>query len=147
MWSCSFSDNTNPEHNYPYGLARIGKIDFRLDSVSSFSPFKIHYIKHNNAEYLMTDNKNLNTIDIYSFSTKKLVKRIEVNDSTHKYIRLIHGFWPITGDSVLVYNYQRISPLLLLLNDWQVTGRHEYNLQGFFKSWLNDRLSFGGIGQ
>lgn len=79
----------------------------------------------------MTDNKNLNSIDIYSFSTKKLVKRIEVNDSTHKYIRLIHGFWPITGDSVLVYNYQRISPLLLLLNDWQVTGRHEYNLRGF----------------
>lgn len=116
------SDN-NKELAYQKELVPVSTLSFDLDSVSTFSPYTLQYLAESGEEYLLTDNRNMLSVDVYSFKEKKLIHRLMINDSTGELASDIHGFWAISKDSVFVYSPFRMNPIVLKLYNWEIVER------------------------
>jgi len=118
----------NIDNNYSVSLVIDNNVKFKLDEVSNFSPFSLQYIDDGDEQYLLTDNPNTISIDVYSFSKKKLIHRIFVNDNSTLLTNNIHGFRAINKDSIFAYKNFNMSPILIVLNDWKVKTRKMYKV-------------------
>ena len=122
----------------------IEEVSFPLDSMTAMTSFSVGFHEDNidNKRYYSMLSATETFINVYDYDTKKMVKRIDLNQEGPNGVGFGNGLMAhklINLDSVLIYNYYLLTLLLL---DGEGNLKSKYLVQDKFTKGQDEAIPF-----